>query len=220
MSGLARAAPQVPVVLASLVFWFSFAWGLPAEAAANEHEGDVLPEDPWAGVRISDAYDKLRCPNCWKYNELTAARCRSCGYEFPQPSGEYTYPPWVFVPGKGYYEEGTLLEPAETRKGVITTGYVLIGVGAAIAIAGAGFTHFVEEGLFKGFWAYWGGIGGACVAAAGGVFLVFGYGTRKDPIYASNRGGLYENEPRYTCGRWSPDSYGPGLKIEVTLLSF
>jgi hypothetical protein len=53
MFNFQRGAPQVPVVLASLVLWVSFVWALPAEAPAAEGDADVAPEDPWVGVMIS-----------------------------------------------------------------------------------------------------------------------------------------------------------------------
>jgi hypothetical protein len=67
---------------------------------------------------------------------------------------------------------------------------------------------------------YVGGIAGACVAGAGGVVLVLGYATRKDPVYALNPGGAYENGPSHTYARRSPNPDGVALKVEVTLLSF
>jgi hypothetical protein len=220
MVSLKIGAPPVSVVLASLLLWVSFAWGLPAEAPAAEGEAAVAAEDRWAGVRISDAYDYAECPQCWKRNDVRAESCTDCGNVLPQPSAEMTDPDMVFVPGKGYYREGTLLEPAKTRKGFIITGYALIAAGAALVIGGAAFTYYVEQGLYKGFWAYYGGIAGACVAAAGGAFLVLGYATRKDPVYALNRWGVCETGPSYTYARRSPDSDNVGLKVEVTVLGF
>jgi hypothetical protein len=220
MAVLARSVPQIPVVLVSLLLWGSFAWALPAEAPAAEGDAEVAPEDPWAGVKISDAYDKLRCPYCWDYNELTAARCRSCGREFPQPSGEYTYPPWVFVPGKGYYEEGTLLEPGKSRKGLWITGLVLIPVGLIAFSAAGGFTY--EDGYgtnltYRGFAVFYGGLG---AMAVGGVLLIIALTTRKEPVYAFDGGEPYEPLNGRTYARRSPDSDGATLKVEVTVLGF
>ncbi|MEE8638771.1 MAG: hypothetical protein V3T41_00010 [bacterium] len=44
MLNFKRCAPQIPVVLAFLVLWVSFAWGLPADAPASEGEAEVTPE--------------------------------------------------------------------------------------------------------------------------------------------------------------------------------
>jgi hypothetical protein len=41
-----KTAPQIPVVLASLLLWASFAWGLPAEAPAAEAEADKATAPP------------------------------------------------------------------------------------------------------------------------------------------------------------------------------
>ncbi len=195
------------MVLAALVLWVAFAWGLPADAPASEAE--VAPEDPWAGVKISDAYDELRCPYCWGYNELTAARCPYCGHEFAQPSGEYTYPPWVFVPGKGYYREGTLLEPGKSRKGYWITGLVLTASGLTV-------------GALAGY--YGGDIGGAiaalpCLAviAVGVPLLIYGLATRTEPVYAFASGEPYER-PAFALR--AADSDRGALKIEVTVLGF
>jgi hypothetical protein len=88
MAYLTRSAPQVPIVLAALLLWVSFAWGLPADAPATEGEADVAAEDPWAGVRISDAYDFAKCTRCGHKNEIRRPACYRCAYSLPQPSGE------------------------------------------------------------------------------------------------------------------------------------
>ncbi len=209
MDDFRRSAPPLTLVLASLVLWVSFAWGLPAEAPATEGEADLASvEDPWAGVRISDAYDDLRCPYCWGYNELTAARCPSCGHEFAQPSGEYAYPPWFFVPGKGYYREGTLLEPGKKRKGYSIAGIVLMASGLA---AGA-LTQDYDIDI----------IGGIALGAlsVGAGFIVYSLVARTKPVYAfasDERFGPF-NPTAYAQRLTDPD--GAALKVEVTLLGF
>ncbi len=238
MVDFGRNAPPIAVVLASLILWVSFAWGLPADVPADEGDADVASaegawncnrcgtandasanycmecgarrvseakvaaEDPWAGVKISDAYDELGCLYCREYNELTAARCRSCGHEFPQPSGEYTYPPWVFVPGKGFYREGTLVEPAKKRWGLIITGYALVATGPAVMIVD-------WPGLLTG------GLVLLITGGVGALLLVSGYTTRREAVYA-----LTHRRASYTYARRPPDSDGAALKVEVTLLSF
>jgi hypothetical protein len=207
-----RSVSPISTVLAATIMWVSFAWGLPADVPATEGEAEVAAGDPWAGVRISDAYDDLRCPYCWGYNELTAARCRSCGHEFPQPSADVTDPDMVFVPGKGYYREGTLLEPGKSRKGFWITGLVLTASGLTV-------------GALAGY--YGGDIGGAiaalpCLAAIaiGVPLLIYGLATRTDPVYAFAGGEHYGPYEQPTFTRRPADSDGGALKIEVTLLSF
>jgi DNA-directed RNA polymerase subunit RPC12/RpoP len=207
-----RSVPPISVVLAAIIMWVSFAWGLPADALATEGEADVAAEDPWAGVRISDAYDDLRCPYCWGYNELTAARCPSCGHEFLLPSGEYTYPPWVFVPGKGYYREGTLLEAGRTGKGLKNAGLVLIPVGFIVFV-----TYPNTGSLLGAYAAFYGGLG---AMAVGGVLLVIGLGSQKEPVYAFASGERYEPYERPAFTRRPVDTDGAGFKIEVTLVGF
>ena len=259
MVDLVKNTPQLAVVLASLMLWSSLAWGLPADAPAAEGEAevapddpwagvrisdayeylecpecwayseptgpqcpycgyefpyrtDVAPEDPWAGVRISDAYDELSCPYCWGHNELTAARCYSCGHELPQPAAEMEDPDMVFVPGKGYYREGALLEPAKTRKGYWITGLILTVSGLTVL----------------GFAGYYGGdIGGAiaalpCLAAmaVGVPLLIYGLATRTEAVYAFGSGERVEPFERPAFALKSPGSDGAGFKIEVTLLGF
>ena len=47
MVNFGRKAPHIPVVLASLILWGSFAWGLPAEGPVIEGKADVaVAEDP------------------------------------------------------------------------------------------------------------------------------------------------------------------------------
>jgi len=209
--------PLVPVVLASLVLWTSFAYGLPAEKPAAEGAAEAGAEDRWAGVKISGAYDELRCPYCWVYNELTAARCISCGHEFPQPSGEYTYPPWVFVPGKGYYREGTLLEPAKIRKGRFITGLVLSGFG----VTGFIFSVKEERAASTGSEDFTPLTTMAAVIFIGMGAILVATGLKKsNPVYALDRGELWEPYERPGLALRSPGSEGIILKVEVTALSF
>ncbi len=222
MVNLGRNVSPMAVVLASLVLWVSFAWGLPAEPPATEGEAGVTREDVWAGVKISDAYDYAKCPECGKKKELRAERCsgftwrgagyRRCGTEFPQPSAEMTDPDMVFVPGLGYYREGTLLEPGKTKKGYWITGLVLTASGLA-------------GGALAGY--YGGEIGGAiaalpCLAAIGvGVgFIIYGLVARTEPVYAFTSGARFEPYERPAFALSSTDSDGGALKVEVTLWGF
>ncbi len=253
MGNFIRGGPQVPVVLASLILWGSFAWGLPADAPVTEDEADVASaegawncdrcgtandasakyctecgakrptdaeaavaaEDPWAGVKISDAYDELRCPYCGAYDELTAARCSTCGYEFPQPTGEYTYPPWVFVPGKGYYEEGTMLEPGKSRKGLWITGLVITGIGLPIMIGGLVISTAGGDPVGIPL-----SIAGSAVTVVGSILITKGFSTRTEAVYAFASGYGFEPYERPAFALRSADSEGVALKVEVTLLGF
>ncbi len=220
MVNFARSLPQIPVVLTSLVFWFSFAWALPAETPAAEGDAEATPDDPWAGVKISDAYDYAQCPACPDTEDIRAETCPWCGYEFPQPSAEVTDPEMVFVPGLGYYREGTLLEPAKIRKGTLIMGLVLSGLGATGMVfivkeltlpAGAASG---DEGLLE-----IAALAASVVMVTGAILVVFGLKKSK-PVYAFNSGGFYEPCGYPAYARTSPDSGGLALKVEVTALGF
>jgi hypothetical protein len=214
MVDLVKNAPQLPVVLASLLLWGSFAWGLPAGVPASEGEAEVAPDDPWARVRLSDAYDYAKCRRCGYKNEVRRPACYRCGYSLPQPSGEYTYPPWVFVPGKGYYREGALVESGKIRTPMFITGLALMGGGAALVAFGAPIT--ASDGFPSGLVMF--GIPGLCAMGVG-VALVIVATRTKPPVYAFECGELYEPYDA-AYARRSRDSEGEGLKIEVTLLGF
>ena len=135
MEGLKRNAPQLPVVLAISVLWACFAWGLAADAPPGGGEAEV-PEDPWAGVKVSDAYDYAKCPECGYKNEIRAESYARCGYELPQPSADMADSDMVFVPGMGYFAEGTILEPAKVGKYLWIKGLVLTAAGVYIYSVG------------------------------------------------------------------------------------
>ncbi len=215
-----RSAPQIPVVLASLILWVSFAWGLPADTAVAEAEADVAAEDRWAGVRISDAYDYAKCPECGEKNEIRRPACYRCGYTLPQPSGEYTYPPWVFVPGKGYYQEETVVEPAKTRKCLWVTGLVLSAsaIGTFIIIKVGEASHWWEQIPDIAYAP----LGSALVVMTlvGAGLLIAGLTTCTEPVYAFESGERYEPYEPPAFALRSPDPDDAALKIEVTLLGF
>jgi hypothetical protein len=165
---------------------------------------------------MSDAYEYAKCPNCGKKNEVQAESCARCGYELPQPTAELAYPPWVFVPGKGYYREGTLVEPAESWKGLWVTGLVLTGSGVFTLGVAAEATGDLES---PGGWivAY---IAAPIVMGLGVVLLIVGRAKSTEPVYAFERGGRFEPYERQAFALRSPDSEGAALKVEVTLLGF
>jgi predicted RNA-binding Zn-ribbon protein involved in translation (DUF1610 family) len=217
MAKLNKTSPQVPVVLISLVFWASFAWGLPAEAAGSESEAKAAVEDPWAGVRVSDAYDYAKCPQCGKKNELRAQRCSRCDYEFPQPSAEMSDPAWVFVPGRGYHREGTLLEPGKNRKGMLIAGIVLMSSGViALPVMVAVTAQSTGEIGYPTVPA----IGAINALGLGAVLLVVSLSTRKKPVYAFADGQHFQLNKRPAFALGSPGAEGVALKVEVTALSF
>jgi len=137
MAGIRRRLRPVPVILASLILWVTFTWALPADEPAREGEGAAALEDPWASVTISGAYDYAKCPLCGKKNEVRAESCSGCGYGLPQPSAEVTDPYLVFVPGRGYYNEGEIIEPGRTRTWVWVTGLVIAETGAIAVYVGS-----------------------------------------------------------------------------------
>jgi hypothetical protein len=212
MFNFKRSAPQIPLVFASLVLWVSFAWGLPAEASVTEGEAEVAAEDPWAGVRISDAYDYAKCSRCGHKNEVRRPACYRCGYSLPQPSGEYTYPPWVFVPGKGYYREGTVVEPAGTRKGYWITGIIITGALVATGML-LGMAEYSDGGIALGL-AYYGAMG------VGVGLIIYGLVARTEPVYAFTTDERFNPYKRPAFALRSPDPDGVRLKVELTALAF
>ncbi len=214
---MVKSTPQIPVVLASLFLWFSFAWALPAEAATAEGEAEVGDEDPWAGVRISDAYDYAKCTRCGQKNEIRAERCSRCGCELPQPSAEMADPDVVFVPGRGYYREGTLLEPGKSRKGFWMPGVVISVFGLLLTAAALGIEEEpYDTNYAKALWV----IAGAGITFVGGVFVVVGFTTGPKPVYAFADGERLDAYERPAFTLRSPDSDGGAIKVEVTALGF
>jgi hypothetical protein len=214
MVNLVKNTPHIPVVLASLLLWVSFAWGLPAEPPATEGEADAAPGDPWAGVRISEAYDYARCPRCGHKNEIRRPACYRCGYELPQPSAEMTGPDMVFVPGKGYYREGALVESGKISTPILITGLAIMGGGAALVAFGAPITGDGEPVGFVFF-----GIPGLCAMGVGVVLVIVATRT-KPPVYALGSGERFEPYERPAFALRSADSDNAALKVEVTLLGF
>ena len=252
MAVFARSVPQLPVVLASLLLWVSFAWGLPAEAPVTEGDADAAAagdtwrcancnavneafanyctecggekggeagaaaDNPWAGVRISDAYDYAKCTRCGEKNEIRAERCSRCTCQLPQPSAEITDPDVVFVPGKGYYREGALLEPGKSRKSLWITGLVLTTAGGLFLIPGG--VVVLADGEYAA-----GGIGivvaGIGATATGIVLLIRGIKKTK-PVYAFEQGESYRPFESETFARRSPSSDAAAFKVEVTLFGF
>lgn len=194
-----------------MFLWASFVWGLPAEAPTAE--GDVLPADPWAGVRISDAYDYAKCPRCGKENEIRAEVCSRCGYELPLPAAEIKDPAWVFVPGKGYYPEGALIEPAKTIKGLWVSGLALSALGIStifVALIWTSETGGVGPAFYSGLGAM----------ALGGALIVVGVTAGTGPVYAFGNGGGSEPYERRAYTLASRDAGGAAFKVEVTALGF
>jgi hypothetical protein len=214
MANFGRNAPPIAVVLASLVLWVSFVWALPAEAPAADGDAEVAPEDPWAGVKISDAYDYAKCLNCSLENEVRAERCSGCGSEFPKPSKEFEYPPWVFVPGEGYYREGTLLEPPKTKKAFWIPGLVVTAVGVwwtadrfSITLENTTGKHMLEA------------VAGIPIMALGVTLMVFGF-KKSEPVYAFIGGEPYGFYEGAGYARRSPDAVDIAFEVELTAFGF
>jgi hypothetical protein len=210
MFNLVKNTPQISVVLASLILWVSFAWGLPAEA--GEVDAKPATEDPWAGVRLSDAYDYAKCPKCGMKNEIQAESCSRCLYEFPQPSPLMTDPAYVFVPGQGYYPEGTLLEPGNAKKALWVTGLILAGAGAGTLIALEEITSGWESpGYLVAFY-----IPALIALGTGTVLTAVGFATRSEPVYALKRG----TGARVAVAGKALGPLAVAVKIEMPVLSF
>jgi predicted RNA-binding Zn-ribbon protein involved in translation (DUF1610 family) len=159
----------------------------PAGDVAAQADNDGKTADVWENVRISNAYGKLKCPNCGATNDLRAARCRRCGYLFPQPSPDVTDPSQVFVPGKGYYREGTLLEPGRSRALLWVPGLVLGVVGLSTMSVAAGALTAEDngdvdtEGARTALWV------GSGMTAGGLALTIIGVTYQTEAVYAYAR---------------------------------
>jgi ribosomal protein L37E len=214
MADVRRKFRAVPFILVALVLWGSSARGIPADPPAGEGE-EAVSGDPWAGVRVSDAYEYIKCPRCGKENDLRATRCSRCEYEFPQPSAEVTDPYLVFVPGRGYYNEGEIIEPGHTRWWLWVPGLVITYVGAGEVLLGS---DFLSEGTPREDKAI---IISGCVIFIGGLLMtIVGLSRKTKPIYAFHAGELYEPHDGVACERGPVDSGNPEFNIEVPVLGF
>ena len=125
-------------------------------------------------------------------------------------------PSFVFVPGHGYFREGSVVEPAKTKRGYWVTGIVLMAAGTASAVA----SYVAMGGYYHSDWFYFAGLPSFAGIAVGGVLFVVGLATRAGPVYAFASGESREPYERPSLARRSLDSEDPALKFEVTLLSF
>jgi hypothetical protein len=184
-----------------------------AAAVADDGEDEAVPEDPWASVRISNAYDYAKCLQCGKKNEIRAESCARCGYELPQPSPLMTDPAYVFVPARGYYPQGTLLEAGKSRKGLWATGLILTVCGAATLV---GFAVGLSASSESPGWTVVLVVPGFVALGTGVVLTTVGFATRSEPVYArgSGTGGLVAG------ARKAPGPLAVDVKIEVPVLSF
>ena len=156
------------------------------DVVAQATPGEEKTGDVWEDVRISGAYEKLKCPQCGASNDLQAAACKRCGHRFPQPSPGVTDPSQVFVPGQGYYREGALLEPAQTRAILWVPGVVLgvVGLSTMSVAAGAlvgednGNTDVDTEGARTALWI------GTGMTVTGLVLTIIGLTSKTEAVYA------------------------------------
>ncbi|NIT36832.1 MAG: hypothetical protein GTN49_10100 [candidate division Zixibacteria bacterium] len=179
-------------------------------------------EGIWEGVRISDAYDKLKCPRCGTSNDLRAAECRRCGYRFPQPSPDVTDPSMVFVPGRGYYREGALVEPAKGRKSLWLPGLVTTGVGLTtmyVSVSWAAAESF--EGIFGGDPGTKGAetafLIGSGLTVVGGALVLIGFASKTKAVYAVAQPARRTAVARGSNGPRPVGADGPGIKLELSV---
>lgn len=156
------------------------------DVVAQANPGEEKTEDVWEGVRISGAYETLKCPQCGASNDLRATKCKRCGYPFPQPSPDVTDPSQVFVPGKGYYREGALLEPGRSRAILWVPGMVIGVIGlstmslalALLAAEESGSSDVDTEGAKTAAWV---GLG---ITAVGAALTIIGFTNKTEAVYA------------------------------------
>ncbi len=188
-------------------------FGPRADVVAQANPGEEKTEDVWEGVRISGAYEKLECPQCATSNDLRAAECRRCGHRFPQPSPDVTDPSQVFVSGRGYYREGTLLEPARSRAILWVPGMVIGVVGlstlslalALLAADESGRSNLDTEGTKTAAWVGFG------ITAVGAALTIIGFTNKTEAVYA-----YAQPTARAPLARVAGDS-APGRAEDVTI---
>ncbi len=192
-----------------------------AIAAASSGEQKEA-EDIWAGVRISDAYDKLKCPRCGTSNDLRAAECRKCGYRFPPPSPDVTDPNMVFVPGKGYYHKGEPIEAAKGRRSLWLPGLVAMGVGLTTMYVSVSWAAAeTVDGIFGGDadtkgaeTAFFIGSG---LTVAGGVLALIGFVSQTEAVYALAQPARRTAVARRSYGLRPAGTDGLDFKFELSL---
>lgn len=227
------AAMAAVAALISVVWGASPAWAdggveadlRPAEdltIAATPPGEEKEAEDIWEGVRISGAYEKLKCPRCGTSNDLRAAECRKCGYLFPQPSPGVTDPNMVFVPGRGYHRAGELIEPAKSRKSVWLPGLVTMGVGLTTMYVSVSWAVAESaDGIFGGDadtegaeTAFFIGSG---LTVVGGVLALIGLTSKAEAVYAFAQPARRTAVARGGCGLRRVGADGLDFKFELSI---
>lgn len=190
--------------------------------AATPASEEKETEDIWEGVRISGAYEKLKCPRCGTSNDLRAAECRKCGYRFPQPSRDVTDPNMVFVPGRGYHRKGELVEPGKGRKslwlpGLVTTGvglttmYVSVSWAAAESVDGIFDGDADTKGAETAFFI------GSGLTVVGGVLALVGFTSKTEAVYAFAQPARRTAVARGGCGPRRVGADGLDFKFELSV---
>ncbi len=190
--------------------------------AATRPGEEKETEDIWEGVRISNAYDKLICPRCGKENALRAGECERCGYEFPAPSRDVTDPSMVFVPGKGYYREGALIDPAKSRKNLWLPGLVTMGVGlTTISVSASLAAAESVEGIFGGDADTKGAetafLIGSGLTVVGGVLVLVGFTSKAEAVYALAQPARRTAVARGSYGLLPVGADGLDFKFELSI---
>lgn len=160
-------------------------------------KGDFAGSEKLSGIRM--------CTQCGAVNEKAAKFCGDCG----SPLGVAAGGNMVFVPGRGYYAKGTMIESGHARTGLWVSGLLLWLLGGP-AIAGTG-VAVNSAGLY---------VVGALVSVGGLVMFIVGLAYKTKPVYAFR---AEEDRDYYTAWRDAPERLRDDERawnIEVTCLSF
>ncbi|MEE9458028.1 MAG: zinc ribbon domain-containing protein [bacterium] len=160
-------------------------------------KGGVAGSEKLSGIRM--------CTQCGAANEKAGKYCGDCG----TPLGVAGGGNMVYVPGRGYYAKGTMIESGHARTGLWVSGLLLwLLVGPGIAYAGVGTT---STGLYA--------LGGL-ITIGGLVMFIVGLASKTKPIYAFR---AEEDRNNYTPWPDAPERLRDdewAWTIDVTCLSF
>ena len=157
MLNFKRSAPKLPVVLASLVVWVSFAWGLPAEAL--ESPGWSLPSEDvpaaaaevGAAIASADPSAEPRKFGAWLYAGAGFGAAGFAGNGGVNiKSGKLSAT--LCATADGVFTWGTTNR--NTDVGFLFGYYPFPNLGLAGGVAWVKKGRFYETGWFRGYWEY------------------------------------------------------------------